>query len=192
MQITVNLKDQAFERFGNALGALGDGQARVVMSRALNHEADKARTLVKRTLAKQTGIRYGRVDGAIRTKRSLPSTLTYMIEARGDETNIGAYKAMQRQKGVSAAPWNMRRIFPHTFLLKAVAGIQGAVGVSNDSGGRLIAFVRIGKGRRAIRPVFGPNLARELVKAETKAAFELGAANILPRLAHEIARVLDA
>jgi hypothetical protein len=51
-------------RYGNALAALGEGQARTALSQALNHEGDKGRTQVKRALVKQTGIKYGAIDRA--------------------------------------------------------------------------------------------------------------------------------
>ena len=58
MQLIIAPRDQVLARFGNALAALGEGQARIAMSRALNHEGDKGRTQVKRALVKQTWIKY--------------------------------------------------------------------------------------------------------------------------------------
>lgn len=69
MQFVINAKDQVLARYGNQLAALGEGQARTAMSRALNHEGDKGRTQVKRALVKQTGIKYGAVVAAVSTRR---------------------------------------------------------------------------------------------------------------------------
>lgn len=177
MEITVDLHDEVLKRFGNQLAALGQDQARVVMSRALNHEGDKGRTQVKRVLVKQTGIKYGEINKAIRTIGSTPATLTYRIVARGDETNISLFGASQGKRGVSAAPWGKRHVFKSTFI---VARFSGKV------------FKRTSSKRFPIKQVYGPNIARELVKDESAAAFKAGSSLIADRVAHEIARVLGA
>ena len=69
MQLIISASDEVLARYGNALAALGEGQARTALSRALNHEGDKGRTRVKRALVKQTGIKYGAVDKAMATVR---------------------------------------------------------------------------------------------------------------------------
>jgi hypothetical protein len=133
----------------------GRKQARTALSRALNHEGDKGRTQVTRALVTQTGIKYGAVNKAMTTIRATAATLTYTLNARGDETNIAWFGGVQRWKGVSAAPWRKRRIFKHSFIVQRF--------------GR--AFVRTSKSRLPIRPLYGPNLARELVKDSSAAAW---------------------
>jgi hypothetical protein len=88
MHLIISAQDQVLARYGNALAALGQGQARAALSRALNHEGAKGRTQVKRALVKQSEIKYGAVDKAMATVRATPATLTYTLKARGDETNI--------------------------------------------------------------------------------------------------------
>ena len=129
----------------------------------LNHEGDKGRTQVKRALVKQTGIKYGAIDKAMATIHSTPATLTYRLKARGEETNIAWFGGVQRGKGVSAAPWNKRRIFAHSFIVPRF--------------GR--AFLRRSMQRLPIRGVYGPNIARELVKDSSAAAWHAGVANIV-------------
>ena len=174
MQLIISARDQVLARYGNQLGALSEGQVRTALSRSLNHEGDKGRTQVKRALVKQTGIKYGAVDKAIVTVRSTPATLTYTLKAGGDETNIASFGGVQRRKGVSAAPWNKRRIFARSFIVPRF--------------GR--AFIRTSKNRLPIRPLYGPNLARELVKDSSAAAWQSGVANIVARVGHEISRML--
>ena len=117
MQLIISGRDQVLAKYGNALAALGERRARTAMSRALNHEGDKGRTKVKRALVNQTGIKYGAVDKTMATVRATLATLTYTLKARGDETNIAWFGGAQRRKGVSAAPWNKRRIFRHAFIM---------------------------------------------------------------------------
>lgn len=174
MQLIITAQDQVLARYGNALAALGEGQARTALSRALNHEGDKGRTKIKRALVKQTGIKYGAVNKAVATIRAKPATLTYTLKARGDETNIAWFGGVQRRKGVSAAPWRKRRIFRHSFIVPRF--------------GR--AFIRTSKKRLPIRPLYGPNLARELVKDSSANAWQGGVVNIVARVGHEISRML--
>lgn len=102
MQLIISARDQVLARYGNQLAALGEGQARAALSRALNHEGDNGRTQVKRALVRQTGIKYGAVVKAIAIVRATPATPTYTLKARGDETNIAWFGSVQRRKGVSA------------------------------------------------------------------------------------------
>ena len=51
------------------------------------------------------------------TIRATSATLTYMLRARSDETNIAWFGGVRRRKGVSAAPWKKRRIFRHAFIV---------------------------------------------------------------------------
>jgi hypothetical protein len=174
MHLIISAKDQVLARYGNQLAALGEGQARTALSRALNHEGDKGRTHVKRALTKQTGIKYGAVDKAMATVRATPATLTYTLKARGDETNIAWFGGVQRRKGVSAAPWNKRRIFRHSFIVPRF--------------GR--AFIRTSKSRLPIRPLTARTSLRELVKDSGAAAWRSGIANVVARIGHEIGRML--
>ncbi|ACI92705.1 conserved hypothetical protein [Afipia carboxidovorans OM5] len=176
MEIRVDVRDDVLKRFGNKLAALGDGQAAVVMSRALNHEGDKGRTQVKRVLVKQTGIKYGLIHKAMRTVYSTPATLTYTLVARGDETNIALFGARQGKRGVSAAPWGRRHVFKSTFIV-------------GRYGGKV--YKRIGPARFPLKQVFGPNIARELLKGETVATFKAGSSSIADRVAHELSRVIE-
>jgi hypothetical protein len=174
MRLIVSAKDHVLTRFGNQLAALGDERARTVLSRALNHSGDKGRTLVRRVLVQQTGIKYGAIGKAISTVYSTPSTLTYTLQASGNETNIAWFGGVQRQRGVSAAPWGKRRIFRGSFMVPKY--------------GR--AFVRTSKNRLPIRGLYGPNLARELVKDASAAAWQRGVHDLVARVGHEIGRML--
>ena len=108
------------------------------------------------------------------TIRATPATLTHTLKARGDETNIAWFGGVQRRKGVSASPCNKRRIFARSFIV--------------PRSGR--AFIRTSKKRLPIRPPYGPNLARELVKDSSAAAWQNRSADIVARVGHEIGRLL--
>jgi hypothetical protein len=189
MRIALNLNDQAMKRFGAQLEALGKGGAAKVMARALNHEGDKVRTQVRTAISKQTGILKGRLN--LITHGANESNLTYTLTTTGRETNVAAYKGRQVEKGVSAAPWGNRRIFEKAFMLKSKKGVQGAVGAGTE-GGTLLAFIRKPGERKKLHPLYGPNLARELIKDESKEAFERNVGMIVDRIGHEIGFLIGA
>jgi len=185
MQVVIRAGDQVMARFGNQLGALGAGEAPRLMSMALNTEGNKGRTRVRRALMDQTGIRSHQIGKAMRTVRAGPGRLQYMLEAKAGETNVSmfglkvrwrkvvAISTRQRIKvqEVSASPWNTARMFHGAFSIPKF-------------GGRV--FKRTSDERFPLKPVFGPNLAREIVKAESRTEFE----GIAPKVSTEVGRLL--
>lgn len=175
--------DEHLARYGNQLGALGNGQAARIMAMALNKEGDRGRTRVRRALMEQTGIRSHQLTKAIRTKRAGIGRLAYEIAAKGAETNISmfglqvtwhegsAMGQIRMLQTVSAAPWNVRRVFPGVFSIKRF-----------DTK----VFRRTGKARFPLKPVYGPNLAREIAKAQSLTQFE----TIAPKVGDEVGRLL--
>lgn len=163
--------DHVLERYGEKLKSVSDKDARRVMMRALNRGGDQARTQVRRSLARQTGIKYGLIHKALDTERARPNNLVYQLVAVGNETNIALFRAVQRKKGVSAAPWKKRRIFKGTFFV----------------GSKI--FRRKGKDRLPIKEVYGPNIAREALRDPTKAAWRKVDGYVEKRLVHELGRL---
>lgn len=191
MRIEITPRDQVLIRYGNRLGALGD-KAPVVLARALNHEGAKGFTQVKRILVKQTGIRYGMISRAVQAKRATRVSLVYEIEATGNETNLNLFGAVQRKKGVSARPWNVRRMFPHSFIIQRYGG-KAYLRVGSASAATADKLAEYGIKRTSrfpIRQVYGPNIAREIVKDDSRAAFEAIAPKLVDRVGHEISREL--
>ena len=174
MKLTIT-GQSILERYGNSLARLSDLQVKQVMARALNHEGDKGRTQISRALVTQTGIKYGLVMKGLKTIRASSSSLEYKLVQKGDETNLNLFNARQMKSGVSAAPWNVRRIYPGSFTIGKYANK---------------VFKRTGPKRFPIRPLYGPNLAREIVKGEAKIAFERIPQSLAERVGHEIYREL--
>ena len=183
MQVTISARDQVMARFGNQLGAIGDGEGRRLMAMALNTEGSKGRTRVRRALMEQTGIRSHQISKAVKTINAGPGRLEYKLEAKAGETNISmfglkvtwregsAMGQIRKLQTVSAAPWNVRRTFPGAFSIARF-------------GGRV--FKREGAGRFPLKPVYGPNLAREITKAQSRTTFE----GIAPKVSDEVGRLL--
>lgn len=120
--------------------------------KALNSTINKTATTIRkegvRQLAKETGIKQKDIRRDVVIRKSNFQTLSARIRATGSFTNLIRFGARQTKKGVSAAPWKKRRVFKGAFIANK---------------GRTV-FVRKGKSRLPIQPVFGPSLPREFLK----------------------------
>lgn len=174
-RVVITLDDDVLKRFGNQLGAIGEAKAVQVMYRALNRGGDETRTQIRRSLVKQTGIKYGLINRAVTTVPAHSTRLAYTLEAKGDETNLSLFGAKQGKRGVSAAPWGKRRAFKGTFIIARYGGK---------------VFKRTTKARFPIKQVYGPNIARELHRSPTVDNWQLANGFILKRIEHEIGRIL--
>lgn len=166
--------DKVYERFGRALQNIGDRDARRVMMRALNRGGNQGRTAVRRSLVKQTGIKYGLINKAVHTAPATPADLSYSLIATGNETNLSLFGARQGKRGVSAAPWGKRRVFKSTFIVAAYGGK---------------VFKREGSKRGPLDPLWGPNIAREVVREPTIGAWGTVGPFVLKRVEHELSRM---
>lgn len=173
LSVKVDAKD--FDRLAETFRRAGRN-VKPALARAINHTGDKARTQVTRALVKQVGAKYSVIRNAFATRPALAGGLIYRIIAKGGFMSLKEFAARQTAKGVSAAPWGKRRVFPHTFI---VASLGGHV------------FERTGRGRTPIRKLWGPAIPKELVKDRSKEAFETTVRAELPRrLEHEITAIL--
>lgn len=174
--VIFQIDTKSIERLTARLVAAGRG-IRPALARAINHTGDKARTQVARTLVKQTGAKYAAVRKAMHTMPASAVGLLYQIVSRGGFMSLKEFGARQTSQGVSAAPWNKRRVFPHTFIVTSLGGH---------------VFERKGASRLPIRKLWGPAIPREMLKDQSKAAFETTVAAELPaRVAHEVDAILS-
>lgn len=168
--------DGLIERHADKIKKLSEGQAVRAFVPAINRGGDQVRTKVKRSLVKTTGIKYGNINQAVKTVRATRSALRYQLEARGDETNLNLFGAKQRKRGVSARPWAKRKMFKSAFIVPAY-------------GGRV--YRRTSDKRGPLKPLFGPNLAREMMRDPTIHYWREAGGLIEARLIHELKRLFD-
>jgi hypothetical protein len=178
--IVVRAADSILGQFADKIAAIGDRHAHVAFARALNHEGDKGRTHVKRALVAQTGIKYGMINRGMKTLRASYSRLEYSLLQSGGETNLALFGARQGARGVSAAPWNVRRVF------RSGDGARASF-ISPRSGKVLI---RSTSASYPLEALFGPNLAREIVKDESRQNWEVVPISLAARIDHELARLI--
>ncbi len=159
--------------FEAAVTKLGDRLARQAFSRALNREGDKTRTKVRRALRTQTGIKAGKINAGVRTgQRASWGDLTYIIEGRGKELPLSEFGAKQFSYGVRAKPWNVSRRFSGAFMQHGMA------------------YHRTSAARYPIEGMYGPSIAKEIVKDDTAATFKQAQPAVLAEATRQIAKVL--
>lgn len=185
--ISIKSRDKILARFGNQLGALGEGKGRVAMARALNHTGRKANTAVKRALRKQTSIPATIIAKSMRTRAAAQQgdkALEFAIIGTGSELSLRYFSPRQFKYGVRARVWGKMQQFKGMFGApgdnpKLVAKLGGEI------------FHRVGKDRFPIERGYGPSVPKEMIKDEALKAFEETASKGLEeRLAHEIGRML--
>lgn len=181
LRVGFDLKD--FQRLANIFAAAGD-QAPHAVRRGLNRAGDKARTQMKRTLVKQTGLKAGVIARALKTRRANFGSLSYEIVSRGGDISLKHFGPRETRKGVSAAPRGQRAVFNATFL----KGGQFPNRKTLKMGGHV--FARAGSKRSPIeKRKSGVFIPVEMVTGSTAAAF-YAAAN--SHLGDDIARELFA
>lgn len=185
LELRLRRGDDVLKRFGNQLAALGS-QAEVVLSRALNHEGDKARTQVVRALTAQTGLLRKTIVKAVRRITAWPTRgLFYGIESKGGDIRLKFFMPRETSAGVSAAPWGGRRVFAGTFM----KGGRFPNRVPLRMGGNV--FKRAGSLRLPIEVQrSGLYIPDEMIKGASASAFETSFGGLVARVEHEIGRLL--
>lgn len=196
--LSVSLDASALARLGHHFEAAGD-KAPLGLARAINHTLGKSRTVMIRALVPQTGLKRRVIVRALREKRASPGDLVGAIQSRGGDIGLKHFGARETRVGVSAAPWNKRAVFPHSFLKAGWWPTRVTKGNWNGH-----AFYRTGTKTRTNHPTKGKDemdrfekaksglfIPDEMVSGASAAAFYSMAASDLPaRLEHELGRML--
>lgn len=176
MQIKVELRGRGIAVFTAGVERLASDKTRAAARMALNDTGRRANTQVKRTLTKQTGLKSGAIQKGVKQQFASNARLEFRIIGTGKHFGLTDFGARQGKRGVSAAPWGTRRIFPRTFL---------APKLGNQ------VFVRLGRARLPIKKLWGPSIPREMVRDQVPKTFTSMAATILPaQLRRQLARLM--
>lgn len=181
----INLDTEQIGGLADSFDRLSRSQKTVVVVRALNRVGDMVYTRVIRDAADQTGAKQRRVRDVVEKKKAWASSgSVYRIVARDRTMPLRDFAARQVRKGVSAAPWNKRRIFGGTFI---VASLDGHV--FRRERGKVVTFskgARKGKKGNPIVKMWGPAIPKEMVRGTTAANAMAMINDKLPeRIAHE-------
>lgn len=184
MEITVTM-DGVAQRYADQLDKLGAGQAKVALARALQHTGAKAKTQVIRALTAQTGLKRQVLVRAV--KPSMRGELTFVLETKGGDISLKYFGANETRRGVTAKPWNTRRLYAGAFMKGGL--FPNRVPLSKGGGH---AYQRVGGGRLPIARVkSGLYIPTEMLKGQTVAAWErVIRSDLAPRVEHEVARML--
>lgn len=185
MRIEVSL-DGVMQQFGEMIAKAGD-RAPELMATALNAGGSTLRVRTIEAQTKQTGLAKRTITRAQREFRASAASLVFEIEAEGGDVRLKFFRARETKAGVSAAPWNARKVFPETFIKGG--RFPGRVGLS--MGGHV--FQRTGKGRL---PLVGGRsglfIPTELVSGQTAATFQAGQPEVMDVVTRSVGAAFGA
>lgn len=153
-----------------------------VLKAAVKHTGDKATSAMRSALVPQTGLKRKTLVKAVKG-RSTGSG--YEIKSHGGNIRLKFFQARETRKGVTAAPWNSRRLYAGTFM----KGGRFPNRVALKMGGAVLK--RTGSSRLPIKGVrSGLFIPEEMVKGSSEAAFySTLETDLAPRIAHDYARI---
>lgn len=156
--------------------------APAVIKAAVKHTGDKATTAMRSALVPQTGLKRKTLVAAVKG-RSTGSG--YEIKSHGGDIRLKFFAARETRKGVTAAPWNARRLYAGTFMKGGRFPNRVALGMNGQ------VMKRAGASRKPIHGVkSGLFIPEEMVKGGSEAAFYgVMDTDLAPRLLHELGRI---
>lgn len=168
---------------GSFAGLSGDGLR--ILAQSLNREGRKSRVALQRATAKAVGTSYGRVGRVMRTIMASSGDPSFEVMARDRFMPLADFGPRETRKGVSAAPWGVRRVFPSTFTKGGrfprrvpAPGLNGQV------------FSRVGAGRTPLEMHWGPAIPVEMVKGDPLAGWLASSDRIAAKVVAELQRRL--
>ena len=133
------------------------------LAQAVQEVGPIATSQMKRVLPAQTGLKFKTINKALKGKAT---GSTYTIASKGGDIRLKFFGARETAKGVTAAPWNSRRLYPATFIRSGWWPKRGKpVGHGN-------VFQRVGASKFPIKQVrSGLFIPTEMVTGNSAAVF---------------------
>lgn len=187
MGIALEVDARQYIRLSDVFAAAPQ-KAPSALARAVNRTGDQSKTQVVRALVSQTGLKRKVIVKAVKNPvRASPGALVFKLQSKGGDVAMKFFGARETRRGVSAAPWNRRRVYTTTFL----KGGRFPKRVALSMGGHV--FKRTGASRKPIEKqksgLFIPN---EMVEGASASAFNGTVRSVLPaRLKHELGAILS-
>ena len=179
--VALRIDSRALAALATRFGRLhGDGRLHRAITEGLREGGDKTRTAVRRALVQQTGVKaYKSITSRTRSFAE-DGGLRYVIVGAGKGMPLREFPAKIARGaggGVSGTPWATAHKFKRSFALR---------GRDIDS-----ARARTTSKRFPIRKLYGPSVAKEIVKGQSASAFFAGAETfVLDRIIVRIGRGL--
>jgi hypothetical protein len=155
------------------ISSLAAGGGRQALQEGLGDGGDKVRTKVRKAMRAQTNpLKYETITSRVSGSRF---GLAYIIKGDGKATPINLFPH-SAPGAVTAAPWGVSRTFKRSFVRPDTGALSA----------------RTTSKRFPVRKLYGPNMAKEVVKGQSLAAFEVGAgSDVLPAIERRLARLLS-
>ena len=123
----------------------------------------EATSQMKRVLPAQTGLKFKTINKAL---KGSGRGSVYTIKSKGGDIRLKFFNPRETAKGVTAAPWNARRLYPATFIKAGWWPKR----VKNVAGGHVMR--RTGKGKYPIEVVrSGLYIPNEMVTGNSAVVF---------------------
>lgn len=188
MRVIITPADDILRRFGNQIGAMGEGKAHQALARAVNRVTTTVHGRVIKAIRKQSDIPTAITRKSVGKRLVKPGgggALEGEVWAKGKPLSLKVFRAKQYGFGVKAKWGGNWHRYPGAFM-----GPRPGV-LADRLGGHV--FVRISSKRLPIEQLFGPAVPGELVRSESARVFEATVATMLPeRVAHELERLLPS
>lgn len=164
--LSLEIDTRGFAGQANALSAAGRN-APVALAWGINAVGRKATTQMRRALVGQTGLKYGVMVRALRTKAATANRLEFRIESRGGDVRLKFFSPRETKAGTTAQPWNKRSLYAGAFM----KGGRFPNRVPLNKGNTV--FKRVGRSRYPIAEQrSGLFIPDEMIRGASKAAFD--------------------
>jgi hypothetical protein len=162
------------------IAAIGDRfkhakeQMPAALKQAVNSIGPVALGAMKHALPGQTGLKSKTIDKALKGRGS---GTTYVIRSHGGNIRLKYFGARETSRGVSAAPWNERKVYAETFIMSGWWPNR----VKPIAKGQVLR--RVGDSKLPVEVVrSGLYIAEEMVKGASAAAFYNTVGVMLPAI----------
>lgn len=181
--LTMKITGNGIPRLEKAIEALGEVKARNAYRRAVNEAGRDTRTPVKNALAKQTGLKSGVAHRALKVTKASNAKLEYTLTGQGGDIALKHFAARETRKGVSAAPWGQRKVFPHTFIKGGLFPGRKKLDMGQHA---FMPNQHLTKwGRKFTKAKSGVIIPNEMVQGATAEVFEKTGSTKLEQKVHE-------
>lgn len=182
MEIVIK-SDGAVGRWADSFAGLsGDGLR--ILAQSLNREGRKSRVALQRATAAAVGTSYSRVGRVMRTIMASSGDPSFEVRATDRFMSLADFGPRETHRGVSAAPWGVRRVFPSTFTKGGRFPRRVPLGL----GGQV--YSRVGAGRTPLEKHYGPAIPIEMTQGDPLAGWFAGSDRIAARIVAELQRRL--
>ena len=173
--VVIKHVDRVLHTYERMIRRAGEGKAKEAFAAALNHQTAIIMTKVRKAIIKQSSIERAAVYAGTDLLRATPGALSAIIEGTGRHLPLREFKPRQFSYGVRAKVWGKHQQYPSAFLIPRYKN-----GV----------YKRLTKKRFPIKQLYGPAIPVEMLRDQSRAAFESSTPDVSKRAMHELARIL--